>query len=352
MLTDVLTRTGTAGKPREYFVSRDVEEMETPAFEAYLRETMAKTTTSNGVFGFKIMSAHTSFLLEQLVKINNLPEDTPRIDILRSFFPDLRLMYLDREDILRQAISLTKAQITDTWGLTGKKGREGTAPKVKDTDYDATQIQKNIKMLWRAKEAWEQFFTESNVEPLRLTYSQLVYNRPDAIEQIYEHVDIDDKPEVLKTNHHRMADELSEAWYFRYLTESIDAEMKEAQRLERKKEEYAERVAEVDRLKEEHNQLSEDASGKDAVISTLRDELERNVQRRDALESQLAEQQREAQRLQDQLTGITKEINALAGSGTVSDPSVLANRVPWRVVVRAMSMKVSNRLGPNGDETH
>ncbi len=350
MLTDVLNRTGVAGEPEEYFVTQDIEGFDTDEFAAYLQKTMARTTTPNGVFGFKLMSVNLLNLLARIREIKNLPEDTPHIDVMRAVFPDLRLIHLDREDILRQAISLTKAQITDTWGLSGGKG---SAPKVADSDYDARQIHKNLKNLSRAKGIWEDFFAEAGLEPLRLTYSQIVYNRPEAIRAIYDHVELDAEPVVPETNHRRMADDLSEAWYFRYLTESIDTELREAHRLERQKNEYRERIKEVDALQAGNDQLAENINAKENTIRTLRDELERQTERRESLEQDLVAQQREAQQLKDELKAKTRELNQLAQlQAMLQDPSFVANRVPWRVAMRGLSMKLTNKLGAGGDNAN
>jgi LPS sulfotransferase NodH len=92
---------------------------------AYVKQLQAKRSSSNGVFGAKL-------LYGQLLHLEQLARQEPELallsrgDLLRHLFPDVHLLWATRDDKLRQAISWFKARQTGVWG----QGRGAEEPKL------------------------------------------------------------------------------------------------------------------------------------------------------------------------------------------------------------------------------
>ncbi len=83
-----------------------------------------------------------------------------------ALFPNLRVVYLDRKDIIAQAVSLYRAVNSGLWHR-----RQGdTAPAPPPPAFDAARIEWWMEQLSAEKRAWEAFFEQAGLAPARLTY--------------------------------------------------------------------------------------------------------------------------------------------------------------------------------------
>jgi trehalose 2-sulfotransferase len=183
LLGQGLQASGLAGDPKEFFGHKMpfwMDRWQTPtlsAFAAHLRQARA---TSNGVFGAKL-------LYRQLLHLESLarqePEltDLPLPEILDRLFPDLHLIWVRREDKVRQAISWFKARQTGVWG----QGQQQSVPKLGrawrlgDEPLQPEELSfeyNGIAALARQAEAEDaaigQFFTTSGIEPFHVVYEE------------------------------------------------------------------------------------------------------------------------------------------------------------------------------------
>jgi LPS sulfotransferase NodH len=128
LLGQGLQASGLAGDPKEFFGHKMpfwMERWQTPtlpAFAAHLRQARA---TPNGVFGAKLLYRQLLHL-ESLARQDPELADLPLPEILDRLFPDLRFVWVTREDKVRQAISWFKARQTGVWGQSQERG----APKL------------------------------------------------------------------------------------------------------------------------------------------------------------------------------------------------------------------------------
>jgi LPS sulfotransferase NodH len=129
LLCRCLAATGVAGRPQEYFLAEDPAKLPDWRFweegpyaaghdvsdrESYLSLVYRLGTTPNGVFGAKI---HWNTLRWALAKFSEMPRfaDLDRGAILRTAFPDLRVVDVTRGDRVRQAVSWARMAQDGMW---------------------------------------------------------------------------------------------------------------------------------------------------------------------------------------------------------------------------------------------
>src|SRR5581483_7521953 len=131
---EALRRSGLPRRPHEYFdPQRHANIVERLAFREmpdraaepnplwqpdtyarYLEWTLRQGTTSNGVFGAKLMWGYLGDFAELLRGIDGMA-GRPLPELLASAFPGLRYVQITRRNKVRQAVSLWKAVQTQAW---------------------------------------------------------------------------------------------------------------------------------------------------------------------------------------------------------------------------------------------
>jgi LPS sulfotransferase NodH len=82
-------------------------------------------------------------------------------------------VYLRREDKIRHACSLYRAQTTGVWHLRADGRKAGRVQRHNRVEYDRDGIQRRLRTIERRYEQWDQWFTRRTIEPFRLTYERL-----------------------------------------------------------------------------------------------------------------------------------------------------------------------------------
>jgi LPS sulfotransferase NodH len=243
LLCRLLSETGVAGNPQEYFEAvagtgrpphpgdflgglpatglgirddvrppraPDYSSLEgLPDYRAHLRRTLADGTTPNGVFGAKIM-------FNQLAEVEQLagalPEydglaGAPLLEALTGAPAPLRWVWVRRRDTTRQAISMWKALQTRSW-----RGDESFEDRTPAYRYEAID---HLRQRFEADEAgWEEFFVRHGLAPLIIGYEDdLETDRRRTIATVLEHLGLGAAAELTQPDPlPRQADGLSERW--------------------------------------------------------------------------------------------------------------------------------------------
>ena len=162
LLCESLTSTGLVGEPDEFFED-DPLRVRPPRYGsdnvvAYLAELFERTATPNGVFGAKLSYP----ALERL-------DAALRPDTLADALPGLRYVSISRGDKLGQAISWARATQTGLWNSLDVGALGHGRPR-----FDRDAIAERLAEIERLEAAWERFFSASGVDPVRVTYEELV----------------------------------------------------------------------------------------------------------------------------------------------------------------------------------
>jgi LPS sulfotransferase NodH len=232
LLCDVLTRTGVAGRPQEYWealpgtglprqpreylpalAEGELDELlppvhrgaPLPPFRERLEKAFHDGTTPNGVFGAKIMWGYLRPVLDGL---GAEPEEA---------LPDLHYVLVRRRDKLRQAISLWRAIQTQQWRREHAADDGDGGPELV---YSAAAIDALQGQLAEQEHAWERWLAARPVHPLVLDYEDFAGRPQVAVAAVLRHLGLPVPDELpAATRMQRQSDGLSEEWRRRHVKE-------------------------------------------------------------------------------------------------------------------------------------
>ena len=220
LLCHLLTQTGLAGRPEEYFEAlrhsgiprrpaeyfdperhaniierlafREMPDGQEPtpnplwrpeSYDRYLDWVLEEGTTPNGVFGAKLMWGYLGDFADLLRGI----EGNARLPIpalLDRSLPGLRYVQITRRDKVRQAVSLWKAVQTQAWRA-GSGGGEQVEPV-----FSFRAINFLVRQLTAHDASWDAYFLGLGEQPLKVTYEELAEAPEPVIARVLEHLDI------------------------------------------------------------------------------------------------------------------------------------------------------------------
>lgn len=271
LVCQTLIRTGVAGRPEEYFealrssgVPRRPEEYfhgvgdrtifdhlaersqasdpaprsplwSRTAYDRYLDWVFEAGTTSNGVFGAKLMWGYVEDFVSLL---RNIPEyrEVPMADILSEVFPDLTFVRVVRANKIRQAVSLWKAVQTATWR--DESSSNGDQPENIDASYKGFAnehrpalrfhygaIKHLLDQLLQQEAAWDAFFEHSRIKPVFILYENFAADIETSTRNVLERLEIDAPDDLhLEPRMKRQSDGINDDWARRYSDIRLGAE--------------------------------------------------------------------------------------------------------------------------------
>jgi trehalose 2-sulfotransferase len=210
LLCELLKDTGVAGRPHEFFeamrdtgvpphprdflhgleipearrIRDDPRPPVAPAYSSlagltdyreHIERTLALGTTSNGVFGAKLM-------FNQLDELHALAGRLPEFsgleidELLGHLLGAPRYIWISRRDVVRQAVSMWKALQTRRWRAGDGDGDGG--PVLAQYRFDA--IDHLVRRFEAEERGWESFFLRYRIEPLIMAYEDQLVSDPDG----------------------------------------------------------------------------------------------------------------------------------------------------------------------------
>jgi LPS sulfotransferase NodH len=225
LLCEALKNTGLAGVPEEYFLCEQQGRWEDEGSwwarhhgitsrQEYLRKVFEIGTTSNGVFGVKIMWNYFPHMLRNL---RELPEyaglEAP--ELMKRLFSNPKYIWIIRQDKVRQAVSWAKAGQTGVYAW-----HKGEIPiPNQEPQFDFPFIDNLYGLILEGEAGWLNFFEASGVEPFRVIYEELVETYEQTALDILNYLNIP-YPKKLVFGERRLqkqADELNEKWAEKYI---------------------------------------------------------------------------------------------------------------------------------------
>ena len=220
LLCEYLSRTQIAGKPGEHFFPKRFpnfyQHYHIHTFLEYATIIRQERTTPNGVFGTKLIAGD---ILNEFIDI--LKHNTPNAStatayqILNNFFPNLTFIRLIRQDRIRQAISLYRAEATGIWHNTGKQATQPEIP------YDYQSIRSRYERINAIEAEWDQFFTQNQLSPLTISYETFIQTPIQTTQQILTHLGLSIpatwQPDLITNK--KMNQTQTDQWVARYQSE-------------------------------------------------------------------------------------------------------------------------------------
>jgi LPS sulfotransferase NodH len=203
LLAATLRGTGRAGKPFEYFSKAEIDkpwlraELRVPddvpftSFPDWRDYILKAGSEMGGVFA---ASVH-FFQLPALLETFRAADEASALEVLRRFFPDLRLVWLRRNNIVAQAISHYVAIATNIWN---SRLAQGLRPGESDlgAPYDFDKIDWQVRSAIVATAGWRDTLKGAEGITLPLAYEELAADLPGAVRRLCAHVgaDLGDEP--------------------------------------------------------------------------------------------------------------------------------------------------------------
>lgn len=208
LLADMLSNTGMAGRPMEYFNKLYVDTWNagaSPSLEAYLSHLQQRRTTPNGIFGVK---AHLRQVLRVLGEqpLQKLP------GLFRQFD---KFIYIERRNKLAQAVSLARARSTGLWN---SKYASHIPPAQAEPQFNPGTISRALDDIIGENKDWQNLIASHGLDVRKLFYEDLAADPQGTVSTIVEWLggDITALPQVA-TSLSRQRDRHSDDFAARFL---------------------------------------------------------------------------------------------------------------------------------------
>ena len=201
----LLLSTGVLGLPAEWIRGDGVPATKwhtdyPPDPAAQLSCVLEAGSSSNGVYGLKMFPEHF---------------DHTQQSRWSSSLPNLAYAYLERYDLLGQAISLSIARQTESYAAWTKESKEAV--------YCHDHIQKCLDFIVTGEARWKLFFARNSITPLRLVYENVVADPQAAVDAVADLVGVTNAridPKIIETTLQRGP--RNEQWRARFVSETAD----------------------------------------------------------------------------------------------------------------------------------
>lgn len=217
LLCGLLESSGVAGHPASYFNRRGLHDYATgwrvsqPAGgridSAYVRAALAAGSTSNGVFGGRLMAESRPELIADLAAEADQPP-VSELKLLVGQFGRLRFVHLRRLDVVAQAVSWAKSVQTHFW-----HPGERIEPGAEAPHYDEELIGRLVKTVERFEAGWNTWFTQQRITPFEVTYEQLASDPLLVAHQVLDFLDLEiEEGRKLVVRDRQQADHVNAQW--------------------------------------------------------------------------------------------------------------------------------------------
>jgi LPS sulfotransferase NodH len=228
LLCDLLASTKRAGNPDSFygrkFLAWWAGQWNLPSPETmserdynieYLKTAIKVGKGGTNIFGLRLMRENLGELSDILDQIHpGLPSDRARLE---KAFGNILYLHLSREDKLAQAVSLIKAEQTGLWHVAPDGTEIERLAPPKDPEYDFERIGRELAELESYDVAWNSWFAEQQITPLRIGYETLSADPAATLTRICAALGVPaPKAEEVKPGVAKLSDAISLDWMRRY----------------------------------------------------------------------------------------------------------------------------------------
>ena len=227
---EALRSSGLPRQPRQYFEDPELYDIaqrlaptdegrpeQVGEFDGWFRYALHRGTSSNGVFGAKMMWNYFDDFRGRVRELPGLGDVTFN-EALQKVFPRLRIVFVRRRNKVAQAVSLWKAIQTQQW-----RNEDDITPSDFAVEYDYRALKHLVNELhfWDAR--WEDWFHATGREPVRVIYEDFVTTRAATIGRVLDDLGISPRePEKPMTP---QADDVSQDWVSRFRQDDADYQL-------------------------------------------------------------------------------------------------------------------------------
>lgn len=220
LLCEALSLTGVAGFPSEYFLEWEDAEWArsrgATSRSAFLDLVLREGISPNGVFGVKLMWNYFPDVVGKLRALPGCAQLAPG-PLLARLFPDIRYIWIVREDRVRQAVSWAIAAQTNIYSASQSSWR---VPE-QEPHFDFELIHNLHRLIVEGEAGWKAHFDACGVEPLRVVYEELAADYEGTARCALEYLGLEPLTPVFSGEREmrRQATAVNDAWAHRYREE-------------------------------------------------------------------------------------------------------------------------------------
>ena len=231
VLCEVLSRTGVAGRPTEYFTpdlpgaaalghtmagferSAWAREHGVVGLQDFISCALREGSTPNGAFGARVPWIAFDALLAKLRQLPGQGDALP-IELLGHSLGPVRFVRVQRHDRLRQAVSWALAAQT---GLYSSHEAASRTP-IRQPAFDFELVDGLRGEIERSEREWDAFFEAAALEPLRLFYEEIDEDLEGTIRRVLDWIGAPAPAGIDLSNlrHQRQTGGLNAEWVHRY----------------------------------------------------------------------------------------------------------------------------------------
>lgn len=133
------------------------------------------------------------------------------LGLLETAFGKLKFIYLHRDNLVAQAISLYRAQQTGYWHV-----HEGRPPE-RPPEFNFGAIDALVSTLRQDNLAWQSWFRDVGVEPMLIRYEDFTRDSQGITSEVLRFLNVEMPLNVeLHASNKRLADEMTTVWLAQY----------------------------------------------------------------------------------------------------------------------------------------
>lgn len=202
----------------------------------YLATVYSLGTTPNQVFSAKLHWDHLRQLL-RIARTDSALKAKSEIEILAQLFPNPIFIFIRRNDLVRQAISMEIGNQTGVYLILKEQDGEDHQGKQR-LFFRPLNIYRCKQGLQQRNQGWRSFFQQNHVPFLEVVYEDLVKDFDGTIRQVIEICDVAIPAENFEITQatKKQGNEVNERWlrYYRLIPESFLASYSNARSYLRK----------------------------------------------------------------------------------------------------------------------
>ena len=219
LLCDLLTKTGVAGQPAEYFMhwrGSSHNGWDFSDYPAYIQRIFDETRSPNGVWAVKLMGGKIGGINGFLERMETVPmfHELTEPEKVRAIFPNLRCIYLSRRNKIAQAVSWWKAAQNEHYHSTPEKGMPATP-----LSYNFAAIDHLISEIMMEEASHQAFLDDMGITPYNIFYEDFIQDMEGTVKGIMNFLSIHETYTFQSSNLIKMQDTLSDEWVQRYRKE-------------------------------------------------------------------------------------------------------------------------------------
>ena len=185
------------------------------SMDLLLRGTAYNLTAPNGVFALKVMWTQLETALTELRRGNPAFRYQSDVEIVSQYFPNPHIIHLTRRDLIAQATSLCRANLSNRWLDYGQKSEPSDGSEF---EFNYLAFNHCLFRLREDKREWQSFLSTCERPVLELEYEQITQDYRGTVESIAAFLGVDERLSIdpAENQFRKMRDVNSTRWTREY----------------------------------------------------------------------------------------------------------------------------------------